>query len=102
MSNARDLANRRRLKDLQAVEGFNPKKVRDLAHGLLAQMRMANVTPLEMIGVGDALIVTVATTLLEVAEPGPSREQTRKELTEILDRMRRDLETAPTGSNEVN
>ncbi len=103
MTNARDLANRRRAADLQAVRGFDPKKVQELAEGLVGQMRFTRtISPLEMIGVGDAIFVTVAITALEVAEPGEAREAIRKQLLEIVDRMRRDIELGPDApSSEV-
>lgn len=101
MGNAEDLA-RRRLQ-AAATKNFNPEKVGDLVKGLIGQMRMVRtIGALEMIGVGDGIFVTVATTLLEVAAPGEPREAVRKQLVEILDRMRRDIETAPEGSPEVN
>lgn len=95
MSHARDLAKRQR-QELPATTGFNPEKVRQLAEGLIGQMRaVRTITPLEMIGVGDAILITVANTVLEVAAPGAQREDVRKQLIEILDRMRRDVELGP-------
>jgi hypothetical protein len=100
MGNAEDLARRRMA--AAATRNYNPKKVNDLVKGLIGQMRMVgSITSLEMIGVGDGIFITVASTLLEVAEPGAPREAVRKELVEILDRMRRDIETTPSGSPEV-
>lgn len=101
MSNAEDLAKRKRAADLKAAPGYDPAKVARLVNGLIRQMREAAVPPLEMIGVGDGIFITVATTLLEVAAPGEPREGVRKELATILNRMRRDVETGPHGSNEV-
>lgn len=99
---AGDMAKRRRAANLQDVKGFSPKKVGELANGIIAQMRMVGtITTLEMIGVGDAILTTVAMTILEVAEPGEKREAVRTQLVEILDRMRRDIETGPSGSPEV-
>lgn len=101
MSNAEDLA-KRRLQQLAGVKGYSPTKVRDLVHGLIAQMRsVGTITALEMIGVGDGIFTTVAMTLLEVAEPGTPREDVRKQLVAIIDRVRRDIETGPGGSPEV-
>lgn len=102
-SNARDLANRRRLQDLQEAQGYRPRKVAELAQGIVGQMRLVRtISPLEMIGVGDAILITVANTVLEVAEPGEKREAARKQLLEIIDRMRRDVELGPNApSSEV-
>lgn len=103
MGNAEDLAKRRRVAELKDLKGFSPKKVSDLVKGLIGQMRQAgSITTLEMIGVGDGILITVGMTLLEVAAPGEPREAIRKQLVEILDRMRRDIETGPNGSAEVN
>jgi len=99
VGNAEDLA-RRQLQQ-PATKNYDPEKVKKLVEGLVGQLRMANVQTLEMIGVGDGLVVTVAATLLEVAEPGPKREAVRAELISIIDRMRRDIETTPEGSPEV-
>jgi len=102
VGNAEDLAKRKRAADLQAVPGYDAAKVARLVNGLIRQMRESGgVSALEMIGVGDGIFVTVATTLLEVAAPGEAREGVRKELATILNRMRRDVETGPHGSNEV-
>lgn len=98
---SRDLAAARRR--LPVVKDYDANKVRDLVVGLIAQMRQAgSITALEMIGVGDGIFMTVALTLLEVAAPGEPREAARKQLVELLDRMRRDVETGPNGSTEVN
>jgi hypothetical protein len=98
----RGIAQRKRAADLAAVNGYSPRKVLELAQGLVGQMRQVQtITPLEMIGVGDAIFMTVAQTVLEVAAPGDEREAIRKQLVEILDRMRREVETGPEGSGEV-
>jgi hypothetical protein len=87
------------VQELQAVQGFNPQRVRDLTSTIVAQLRLNSCTPLEILGVADTTFMTIATTLLEVAEPGPKREAVRKDLTDILDRMRRAVETAPTNTS---
>lgn len=104
MSEGRDLA--RRLRGAQpghaAVKDYDPAKVKKLANGLIGQMRQVQtITVLEMIGVGDAIFMTVAQTVLEVAAPGADREGVRAQLVEILDRMRREVETGPEGTGEV-
>jgi len=99
VSNADDLARRLRA---PAVKGYDPKKVADLTSGLIGQLRHAQtITVLEMMGVGDGIFTTVALTLLEVAAPGDPREAVRKQIVEVLDRIRRDIETGPGGSPEV-
>lgn len=99
----RDIAKRRREADQAAVKGFDPRKVRELVEGLIGQMRaVQTITTLEMIGVGDGIFMTVAQTVLEVATPGEEREAVRAQMIEILDRMRREVETGPGGSAEVN
>lgn len=100
MGNAEDLARRRMA--AAATKTYDPTKVNKLVRGLIGQMREAGtIGSLEMIGVGDGIFITVASTLLEVATPGEPREAVRKEIVEILDRMRRDIETTPEGSPEV-
>lgn len=95
MSGASDLANRKRAEQT-GTRDYNPRKVVELVTGLIGQMRLVRtITPIEMIGVGDGILITVANTVLEVAEPGEQRESARKHLLEIIDRMRRDVELGP-------
>jgi hypothetical protein len=74
---------------------FDQGRVAYLAKATIAEMTAVHLSPLEMMAVADGIFITVASTLLEVAEPGERQEAVRKDLLGILGRMRLDIELGP-------
>ena len=80
--------NRRRFGAAVETERQKQERIGRLAKGLMQQMREAGIPVLEMMEIGDVIVRTVATTVIEVAEPGEQRAEVRSELLAIVDRLR--------------
>lgn len=89
----KDIVNNRRRAGAGETEEAKKARVGRLAKGLMQQMREAGIPALDMMEIADVIFVTVANTVIEVAEPGQQRREVRAEMLAIVDRIRTDIAT---------